>query len=114
MKKIKTLKDLNEYCNSYRCKDYIKCYVKKLKPTEYKMFLSEVKRAVSYLIDENYLFYKMFWILKRPFNDLCKELFEELCINLEGYNLKNIITDKKFDELCLLYSNPYLEDVLIQ
>lgn len=79
---------------------------------EFEQFYFEVKRATSFLIDEDYLFYKMFWILKYPFNDLCEELLEELCNNLEGYDLSKIITDEKFDELMSLYATSLLEDIL--
>ena len=51
------------------------------------------------------------WILKYPFNDLCEELLEELCNNLEGYDLSKIITDEKFDELMSLYATSLLEDI---
>ena len=79
--------------------------------SEFERFFTEVKRAASYLIDEDYLFYKLFWILKYPFNDLCEELLEELCNNLEGYDLSKIITDEKFDELMSLYATSLLEDI---
>ena len=79
---------------------------------EFEQFYFEVKRATSFLIDEDYLFYKMFWILKYPFNDLCEELLEELCNNLEGYDLSKIITDEKFDELMSLYATSLSEDIL--
>ena len=79
---------------------------------EFEQFYFQVKRTASFLIDEDYLFYKMFWILKYPFNNLCEELLEELCNNLEGYDLSKIISIDKFDELMSLYATFLLEDIL--
>lgn len=114
MRKTRNLKTFKDFCNSYYCQEYIKRYVANMSSIEFENFFTEVKRAASYLIDEDYLFYKMFWILKYPFDDLCKELLEELCINLEGYNLSKIISDEKFNELFSLYSISLSEDVLAQ
>ena len=111
MKKTKNLKTFKDFCDSYYCQDYIKRYVNNMTSTEFEQFYFEVKRAASFLIAEDYLFYKMFWILKYPFNDLCEELLEELCNNLEGYDLSKIITDEKFDELMSLYATSLLEDI---
>lgn len=112
MRKTKNLKTFKDFCNSYYCQDYIRKYINNMTSVDFEQFYFEVKRAASFLIDEDYLFYKMFWILKYPFNNLCVELLNELCANLEGYDLSKIITNDKFDELMSLYATSLLEDIL--
>lgn len=112
MRKTKNLKTFNDFCNSYYCQDYIRKYINNMTSVDFEQFYFEVKPAASFLIDEDYLFYKMFWILKYPFNNLCVELLNELCANLEGFDLSKIITNDKFDELMSLYATSLLEDIL--
>lgn len=113
MKHTSTIKSFKSYCNSYYCPKYISKYVDGLSDDEFILFYKEVKLAASYLIDENYLFYKMYWIMKCPWNNLSGELFLQLFFNVEGYDLSKIITDSKYDELSNKFIS-FLEDVLIQ
>ena len=113
MKYNNTIKNFKSYCNSYYCPYYISKYVAELSDDEFILFYKEVKLAASYLIDENYLFYKMFWIMKCPWNNLSEELFIQLFFNIEGYDLSKIITCSKYDELSSKFISS-LEDVLIQ
>lgn len=101
----KTLKDFKEYCCCYKCPSYIKEYIRDINEDEYYWFYNQIKKAMSYLIDREYLIYKMYWIMKQPWNDLCLELTEQLNFNIEGYDLSKIITDDNFNKLLILYSN---------
>lgn len=105
MKKTNNIRNFRMYCNSYESPEYIKKYIHNMTDDEFNDFFIEINRAASFLIDEDYLLYKLFWILKYNFTDISKELCKELCSNLEGYNLDKIITDDKFNELITLYSN---------
>ena len=91
MKHTSTIKNFKSYCNSNCCPKYISKYVDGLSDDEFILFYNEVKLAASYLIDEDYLFYKMFWIMKYPWNNLSEELFLQLFFNIEGYDLSKII-----------------------
>lgn len=103
MRKTNSIKNFRMYCNSYECPEYIKRYIFRMNEEEFYNFFKEVNRAASYLIDEDYLLYKLFWILKYNFTDLSKELCDELCFNVEGYNLDKIISYDKLNELITLY-----------
>ena len=59
MRKTRNLKSFKDFCNSYYCQDYIKKYVNNMTSIEFEQFYFEVKRATSFLIDEDYLFYKI-------------------------------------------------------
>ena len=74
MRKTNSIKNFRMYCNSYECPEYIKRYIFRMNEEEFYNFFKEVNRAASYLIDEDYLLYKLFWILKYNFTDLSKEL----------------------------------------
>ena len=113
MKHTSTIKNLKNYCNGYYCPYYISKYVARLSDDEFILFYKEVKLAASYLIDEDYLFYKMFWIMKYPWDNLSEELFLQLFFNIEGYDLSKIITESKYDELSNKFISS-LEGVLIQ
>lgn len=113
MKHASTIKNFKSYCNSNCCPKYISKYVDGLSDDEFILFYNEVKLAASYLIDEDYLFYKMFWIMKYPWNNLSEELFLQLFFNIEGYDLSKIITESKYDELSNKFISS-LEGVLIQ
>ena len=113
MKYTTTIENFKNYCNSYYCPYYISKYVDGLSDDEFVLFYNEVKFAASYLIDEDYLFYKMFWIMKCPWNNLSEELFLQLFFNIEGYDLSKIITDAKFNELYNMFISS-LEDILAQ
>ena len=78
MKHTSTIKNFKNYCNGYYCPYYISKYVARLSDDEFILFYKEVKLAASYLIDEDYLFYKMYWIMKYPWNNLSEELFLQL------------------------------------
>ena len=113
MKHASTIKNFKSYCNSNCCPKYISKYVDGLSDDEFILFYNEVNLAASYLIDEDYLFYKMFWIMKYPWNNLSEELFLQLFFNIEGYDLSKIITESKYDELSDKFISS-LEGVLIQ
>ena len=113
MKHTSTIKNFKSYCNSNCCPKYISKYVDGLSDDEFILFYNEVNLAASYLIDEDYLFYKMFWIMKYPWNNLSEELFLQLFFNIEGYDLSKIITESKYDELSNKFISS-LEGVLIQ
>ena len=113
MKHSSTIKNFKSYCNSNCCPKYISKYVDGLSDDEFILFYNEVNLAASYLIDEDYLFYKMFWIMKYPWNNLSEELFLQLFFNIEGYDLSKIITESKYDELSDKFISS-LEGVLIQ
>lgn len=113
MKHSSTIKNFKSYCNSNCCPKYISKYVDGLSDDEFILFYNEVNLAASYLIDEDYLFYKMFWIMKYPWNNLSEELFLQLFFNIEGYDLSKIITESKYDELSNKFISS-LEGVLIQ
>lgn len=113
MKHTSTIKNFKSYCNSNCCPKYISKYVDGLSDDEFILFYNEVNLAASYLIDEDYLFYKMFWIMKYPWNNLSEELFLQLFFNIEGYDLSKIITESKYDELSDKFISS-LEGVLIQ
>lgn len=113
MKHSSTIKNFKSYCNSNCCPKYISKYVAGLSDDEFILFYNEVNLAASYLIDEDYLFYKMFWIMKYPWNNLSEELFLQLFFNIEGYDLSKIITESKYDELSDKFISS-LEGVLIQ
>lgn len=113
MKHTSTIKNFKSYCNSNCCPKYISKYVDGLSDDEFILFYNEVNLAASYLIDENYLFYKMFWIMKYPWNNLSEELFLQLFFNIEKYDLSKIITESKYDELSDKFISS-LEGVLIQ
>ena len=113
MKHTSTIKNFKNYCNGYYCPYYISKYVAGLSDDEFILFYNEVNLAASYLIDEDYLFYKMFWIMKYPWNNLSEELFLQLFFNIEGYDLSKIITESKYDELSDKFISS-LEGVLIQ
>ena len=113
MKHASTIKNFKSYCNSNCCPKYISKYVDGLSDDEFILFYNEVNLAASYLIDEDYLFYKMFWIMKYPWNNLSEELFLQLFFNIEGYDLSKIITESKYDELSNKFISS-LEGVLIQ
>lgn len=113
MKHTSTIKNFTSYCNSNCCPKYISKYVDGLSDDEFILFYNEVNLAASYLIDEDYLFYKMFWIMKYPWNNLSEELFLQLFFNIEGYDLSKIITESKYDELSDKFISS-LEGVLIQ
>ena len=113
MKHTSTIKNFKSYCNSNCCPKYISKYVAGLSDDEFILFYNEVNLAASYLIDEDYLFYKMFWIMKYPWNNLSEELFLQLFFNIEGYDLSKIITESKYDELSDKFISS-LEGVLIQ
>ena len=113
MKHTSTIENFKRYCNSNCCPKYISKYVDGLSDDEFILFYNEVKLAASYLIDEDYLFYKMFWIMKYPWNNLSEELFLQLFFNIEGYDLSKIITESKYDELSNKFISS-LEGVLIQ
>ena len=108
-----TIKNFKSYCNSNCCPKYISKYVDGLSDDEFILFYNEVNLAASYLIDEDYLFYKMYWIMKYPWNNLSEELFLQLFFNIEGYDLSKIITESKYDELSDKFISS-LEGVLIQ
>ena len=74
MRKTNSIKNFRMYCNSYEGPEYIKRYIFRMNEEEFYNFFKEVNRAASYLIDEDYLLYKLFWILKYNFTDLSKEL----------------------------------------
>lgn len=95
----KSLDVFKDYCEGLLSPCYIKEYVSKLSDYEYDRFYVQVKEAMSYLIDKDYLIYKMFWIMKYPWNDLCECLFEELFNNLEGFDLSRIISEDKYNQL---------------
>ena len=113
MKHSSTIKNFKSYCNSNCCPKYISKYVDGLSDDEFILFYNEVNLAASYLIDEDYLFYKMYWIMKYPWNNLSEELFLQLFFNIEGYDLSKIITESKYDELSDQFISS-LEGVLIQ
>lgn len=113
MKHTSTIKNFKSYCNSNCCPKYISKYVDGLSDDEFILFYNEVNLAASYLIDEDYLFYKMYWIMKYPWNNLSEELFLQLFFNIEGYDLSKIITESKYDELSDKFISS-LEGVLIQ
>ena len=113
MKHASTIKNFKSYCNSNCCPKYISKYVDGLSDDEFILFYNEVNLAASYLIDEDYLFYKMYWIMKYPWNNLSEELFLQLFFNIEGYDLSKIITESKYDELSDKFISS-LEGVLIQ
>ena len=113
MKHTSTIKNFKSYCNSNCCPKYISKYVDGLSDDQFILFYNEVSLAASYLIDEDYLFYKMFWIMKYPWNNLSEELFLQLFFNIEGYDLSKIITESKYDELSDKFISS-LEGVLIQ
>ena len=113
MKHSSTIKNFKSYCNSNCCPKYISKYVDGLSDDEFILFYNEVNLAASYLIDEDYLFYKMYWIMKYPWNNLSEELFLQLFFNIEGYDLSKIITESKYDELSDKFISS-LEGVLIQ
>ena len=60
MKHTSTIKNFKSYYNSNCCPKYISKYVDGLSDDEFILFYNEVNLAASYLIDEDYLFYKMF------------------------------------------------------
>ena len=113
MKHSSTIKNFKSYCNSNCCPKYISKYVAGLSDDEFILFYNEVNLAASYLIDEDYLFYKMFWIMKYPWNNLSEELCLQLFFNIEGYDLSKSITESKYDELSDKVISS-LEGVLIQ
>ena len=112
MKILINIKSFKNYCNSYLCPEYIKRHISNLSEKEFVTFYNEIKQASLYLKDENYLFYKLFWILKHPYKDLTKELFYELLSNPEGYDLSKIINDQSFEKLFSIYFSCYQEDFL--
>ena len=111
---IKSLDVLRDYCEGLASPSYIKEYVSKLSVYEYDRFYVQVKEAMSYLIDKDYLIYKMYWIMKYPWKDLCECLFEELFNNLEGFDLSKIISDDNYDKLYSKYFTSLKETLLNQ
>ena len=108
------IKVFQNYCEGSLSPRYIKDYVSKLSNDEYENFYSQVKEAMIYLIDEDYLIYKMYWITKYPLDDLSKYLFEELFNNIEGYDLSEIISDDNFNRLYTKYFSSLKESLLNQ
>ena len=112
MKIIKSLDVFKEYCEGLTSPSYIKEYVSRLSDDEYDGFYIQVKEAMSYLIDKDYLIYKMYWIMKYPWKDLCECLFEELFNNLEGFDLSHIISEDNYDKLYAKYFSSLKEALL--
>lgn len=92
-------------CNSLYVPDYIHDYVSSLTKRELDKFYSDYKTASSYLIDDKYLIYKLRWILKVGYDNLLSSLFIELVLNVEGFNLNDIICTAKFNQLVTLYGH---------
>ena len=111
---VTNIEVFKDYCEGLLSPCYIKEYVSKLSDYEYDRFYVQVKEAMSYLIDKDYLIYKMYWIMKYPWKDLCECLFEELFNNLEGFDLSKIISDDNYDKLYSKYFTSLKETLLNQ
>jgi len=111
---VTNIEVFKDYCEGLLSPCYIKEYVSKLSDYEYDRFYVQVKEAMSYLIDKDYLIYKMYWIMKYPWKDLSECLFEELFNNLERFDLSKIISDDNYDKLYSKYFTSLKETLLNQ
>ncbi len=111
---VKSKKSFKDYCDCCLCPKYIKEYVNKLNVSEFENFYEQFKEAMAYLKDKEYLIYKLYWILKKPFKDLSFELYSELTINIEGFKISSIISKRSLDMLENKYANDFAESVLHQ
>lgn len=101
MKSIETFK---EHMLNYRNANYINRYCKLLDEFSWKKFYDQMKEPLQFVLDEEYLFYILKWILKEPFEDLSYEVYLQITMDPEqtsGPLIKaewKVILDERYEE----------------
>lgn len=80
MKSITTFQEHMLHNNSG---NYINRYCNQLTSMEWKLFYSQMKEPLEFIVDEKYLFYMLKWILKEPYTDLSFEVYLQVIQNPE-------------------------------